>query len=230
MVTKPHPESRPRIAVGSLLFVLGVLGLVHLVSGRPDDPTLWNRGGGAIGYLAATPLATGLTVWVAVPVLVLLAAFAFLVLTGTPVRQVPGRVRRLLGKEVPAEEPTADPAVDAGLDPAGAEKVENLRRPSRRRQAARVADVYREGGEPENADVPPQVVPGEVVPPRPRKPAAAIVATPPPVDEQPDVAVGEQLRLHPQCDPRRAGVQAPAQRPAAHRPGAEDGAAAPTRP
>ena len=86
MVATPRPDSRPRIAVGSLLLALGVLGLVHLAAGRPDEPARWSEGGGALGYLAATPLATGLTAWVAAPVLVLLSGYAFLVLTATPVR------------------------------------------------------------------------------------------------------------------------------------------------
>ncbi|HZG90810.1 MAG TPA: DNA translocase FtsK 4TM domain-containing protein, partial [Pseudonocardia sp.] len=68
VATEPHPEARPRVAVGTLLLALGVLGLVHLAAGSPDEPALWNTGGGALGYLAATPLATGLTAWVAVPV------------------------------------------------------------------------------------------------------------------------------------------------------------------
>ena len=69
MATEPRPDSRPRVALGGFLLALGVLGLVHLAAHRPDDPALWPNGGGAIGYVAATPLATGLTAWVAAPVL-----------------------------------------------------------------------------------------------------------------------------------------------------------------
>ncbi|WP_181783148.1 DNA translocase FtsK 4TM domain-containing protein [Pseudonocardia pini] len=98
MTTPSHPEARPRIAVGTLLLTLGVLGMIHLFSGSPDDPASWATGGGAVGYVAATPLASGLTAWVAVPVLLLLSFYAFLVLTATPVREVPNRVRRLLGR------------------------------------------------------------------------------------------------------------------------------------
>ncbi len=141
MGTQAHPESRPRVAVGSLLLALGVLGLVHIFAGRPDDPALWSHGGGALGYLAATPLATGLTSWVAVPVLVLLSGYAFLVLTGTPVREVPRRVRRLLGQTV--DEPAPGRARRA--DPVTGTPPVALRRPSRRRQASRTADVYRDG-------------------------------------------------------------------------------------
>src|SRR6185295_523243 len=111
MATEPRPDSRPRTAVGGFLFALGVLGLVHLIAHRPDEPALWPTGGGAIGYVAATPLATGLTAWVAAPVLVLLAGYALLLLTATPVREVPDRVRRLLGR-APAAEDAAEDAAD----------------------------------------------------------------------------------------------------------------------
>lgn len=179
MATAPRPDSRPRVAVGSLLFTLGSLGLVHLAAGRPDDPARWSEGGGAFGYVAATPLATGLSPWVAVPVLVLMSAYAFLVLTGTPVREVPNRVRRLLGQQV--DEPAAEET--PATDPVGDVDPVRLRRPSRRRQAARVADVYKEDAA--TAPSPPAEAP---------KPAAKIPATPP-AEPEPEGAVGEQLRL-----------------------------------
>ncbi|OZM81129.1 DNA translocase FtsK [Pseudonocardia sp. MH-G8] len=193
MGTPPHPDSRPRVAVGSLLLALGVLGLVHIVAGLPDEPALWSRGGGAVGYVAATPLATGLTSWVAVPVLVLLSGYAFLVLTGTPVRAVPNRVRRLLGQTV--EEPETESAAqgDAVTDAAPVA----LRRPSRRRQASRVADVYRdEPGETADSLDPPAAAepPAAEAPARPKRKPAAVQATPP-AEAEPDGAVGEQLRL-----------------------------------
>ncbi|MDN5859316.1 MAG: DNA translocase FtsK [Pseudonocardia sp.] len=141
MITPPRPESRPRITVGSLLLTLGGLGIVHMATGRPDDPTRWLDGGGALGYVAATPLAEGLTGWVAVPVLVLLICYGLLVFTGTPVRSVPDRVRRLLGKEVTEPESAISATDPAELD---AEKRPTRRRPPRRRQAGSVADLVRE--------------------------------------------------------------------------------------
>jgi S-DNA-T family DNA segregation ATPase FtsK/SpoIIIE len=193
MGTAPHPESRPRIAVGSLLLALGVLGLVHIVAGRPDEPALWSQGGGAIGYVAATPLATGLTSWVAVPVLVLLSGYAFLVLTGTPVRAVPNRVRRLLGQTVEEPEPESAAQGDAVTDTPPVA----LRRPSRRRQASRVADVYRDDPDetPEALDPPAaEEPPAAEAPARPKRKPGAVQATPP-AEAEPDGAVGEQLRL-----------------------------------
>jgi S-DNA-T family DNA segregation ATPase FtsK/SpoIIIE len=192
MATQPHPEARPRVAVGSLLLVLGVLGLVHLAAGRPDEPGLWVDGGGALGYLAATPLATGLTAWVAVPVLVLLSGYAFLVLTGTPVRDVRQRIRRLLGRAV--EEPADAPVGETAADPVTDAPPVALRRPSRRRQASRAADVYREDSDDTTETLDVSAAPEER-PARPkRRPPATVPATPP-AEAEPEGAVGEQLRL-----------------------------------
>ena len=144
-----------------------MLGLVHLAAHRPDEPALWPTGGGAIGYVAATPLATGLTAWVAAPVLVLLAAYALLLLTATPVREVPDRVRRLLGR-APAEdtaEDTADDQAAVEADPGTETEPVALRRPSRRRQAS-VADVYRDPDPAPAADTPDTAAPKPS--PRPR--------------------------------------------------------------
>ena len=185
MGTEPRPDSRPRVATGGFLLALGLLGVVHLAAGRPDEPALWPTGGGAIGYLAATPLATGLTAWVAAPVLVLLAFYAVLLLTATPVREVPDRVRRLLGR-APAEPTEAD---DATVDPVAEAEPVALRRPSRRRQAS-VADVYREA-EPEPGPSPEPEA--EVAPPR--RPKIVVPERPPEPEPEPDGPVGEQLRL-----------------------------------
>ncbi|SDF31803.1 DNA translocase FtsK [Pseudonocardia oroxyli] len=162
MTTPAHPEARPRIAVGTLLLTLGVLGLIHLFSGSPDVPADWATGGGAVGYVAATPLASGLTPWVAVPVLLLLSFYAFLVLTATPVREVPNRVRRLLGR--PEVDPESEEPV-AEEEPA-AEEAPARKRPARRRQAASAEAFEDEPTEPEEEYFP-------VEPKRPRKAAAA---------------------------------------------------------
>jgi len=186
VATRPHPESRPRVAVGSLLLALGTLGLVHLFAGSPEEPALWADGGGAIGYLSATPLATGLTNWVAGPVLVLLSGYAFLVLTATPVREVPDRVRRLLGRAV--DEPGVATEADPGPDPVVDAPPVTLRRPSRRRQGA-VGDAA--GDHPEAPETEPAIEP-RAVPVRP--PASTVPATSP-AEPTPDGEVGEQLRL-----------------------------------
>ena len=141
MRTEVRPEARIRLVIGTVLLTVGVLGLWHLVAGAPQDADGRRRAAGAIGFLAADPLVDGLTMWVAVPVALLLAAYGLLVLAATPVRDVPLRLRQLTGR-APREqgsEPGQDgrrrgaAGTDATDELAGAETV-RLRRPTRRRQ------------------------------------------------------------------------------------------------
>jgi DNA segregation ATPase FtsK/SpoIIIE, S-DNA-T family len=140
MRTDPDPETRPRTVVGALLLGLGVLGVWHLSVGAPGLLAGRQAGGGVIGAWVADPLTAGVTVWLSMPVLVLVGAFGLLVLTGTPVRDVPRRVRCLV---------TGEP-FDDGYDDAwgGVEEVDPeaagdpdaetaaLRRPRRKRSGA----------------------------------------------------------------------------------------------
>ena len=96
-----HPElnaETPRVVIGWMALLIGVLGLFSIAKGTPNPshgaPAI--RGaGGLIGYAVSAPLVAGLTPWVATPLLGLVACFGLLVLTGTPVRNVPARLRGL---------------------------------------------------------------------------------------------------------------------------------------
>ena len=194
MTTEAHPEARPRLVVGSALLALGALGLVHIGVGLPTEPERWHEGGGAVGYLAAIPLATGLTVWVAVPVLLLLSAYAFLLLIDTPLREVPDLLRRLSGRALDDEDGEPDPADDdladeAAPDEPAAEPAR--RRPSRRRQGSFVEPSPDAAEPPAPPAAPPAAV--DEPPAKPRRPAPPVQATPP--AETGGDGVGEQLRL-----------------------------------
>ncbi|HVT70155.1 MAG TPA: DNA translocase FtsK 4TM domain-containing protein, partial [Trebonia sp.] len=87
----------PPAEIGWTTLLVGALGLLHIARGIP---TLthhgggWDAvrtGGGLIGLGVSWPLDRGLTVWVATPLLGLLTLYGLLVVTGTPVRQVPNR-------------------------------------------------------------------------------------------------------------------------------------------
>jgi S-DNA-T family DNA segregation ATPase FtsK/SpoIIIE len=110
------PAGRQLVGWGALLF--GVLGIIHIANGSPK-PELGDTGdlqqaGGALGFVVAKLLTDLLhTGYVVVPLLVLLAVFGLLVVTATPVYQVPGRLRhardRMLGRQVEdLEESTED--------------------------------------------------------------------------------------------------------------------------
>ncbi|WP_330273244.1 DNA translocase FtsK [Lentzea sp. NBC_00516] len=130
MRTDPLPDARPRLIIGSLLMMIGVLGMFHLIGGLPMDPIERRSAGGALGYLAGGFLAQGLTPWVAGPLLFLIFGYGLLVVTHTPIRQAPERIRSLLH---PGTKSSDEPSDEE--EPVEEPKPVRLRRPSRRRQA-----------------------------------------------------------------------------------------------
>ncbi|WP_035956563.1 DNA translocase FtsK [Parafrankia sp. EUN1f] len=105
------PESRGRVVIGWAAVTLGLLGLVHIARGLPDFATgvaALRDAGGLIGLLGSAPLVGAVTTYVAVPLLVLMAFFGSLVVTATPVRQVPERLRGLAERlTIPIRQPGA---------------------------------------------------------------------------------------------------------------------------
>ena len=166
MRTEPNPTARPRRTLGTLWLTLGTLGLWHLAAGAPADAAGRSRAAGMVGFLAADPLADGFTIWVAAPLLALLTGYGLLVLTGTPVRAVSERIRRVCGAlpdqgtdtdAASAEIADTDTSVTSA-DPATA----RLRRPARRRQATQTEDPAEATAE-EPAQSPTERKPAEAV-------------------------------------------------------------------
>src|SRR5699024_12079477 len=54
-----------------------------------------SNGSGPLGFLVSSPLVVATTVYVVVPLLVLLGLFSLLVVTATPVRAIPKRLTEL---------------------------------------------------------------------------------------------------------------------------------------
>ncbi|MGY2128679.1 DNA translocase FtsK 4TM domain-containing protein [Blastococcus sp. SYSU DS0617] len=99
----PRPEARGRLLIGWLCAIASVLGIAQVV-GDPADPERGLPGsGGLIGWAVGTPLVAGMGSVVTVVLLSLLAFFGLLVITSTPVHQIPERLReltdRLLGRD-----------------------------------------------------------------------------------------------------------------------------------
>ncbi len=107
---RPHPERRGRLLVGGLAIGLTVTGMLHLWAGSPTDETGWSKAGGVTGMLAGQ-LERVLPAGLVVLVLFLLGAFGALVVTATPLNQLPGMVRELVhGPEGDSgDDPDADP-------------------------------------------------------------------------------------------------------------------------
>ncbi|MDX6326795.1 MAG: segregation ATPase FtsK/SpoIIIE, family, partial [Nocardioidaceae bacterium] len=130
------PVGRQVIGWGALVF--GLLGLVHIANGSPrgTDTEALQSAGGAIGFVIGS-LAMDLlqTTFVVVPIFVLLTLFGLLVVTHTPVYQIPTRLRglrdRLLGRH-----PEADDEAVAGFP----EQTAPTRRGRPRRRVGAMVD------------------------------------------------------------------------------------------
>ena len=94
-----HPDrvsANSRIGVGLGALTVAAAGLTHIAAGLPAPPDgadAMRAAGGMIGYLASSPLTAAVSVWVAVPLLLLLGFFGLLVVTATPVHAIPERLR-----------------------------------------------------------------------------------------------------------------------------------------
>jgi S-DNA-T family DNA segregation ATPase FtsK/SpoIIIE len=114
-----HPTSpggRGRLLVGWTTLSLGALGVLQVTRGGPRRDR-----GGVLGFLLGDPLQRMLTPYIAVPLLFLVAVFGLLVVTATPLHQVPTRLthlkNRLLLKPDPQPEPEPEPAAKRASRP-----------------------------------------------------------------------------------------------------------------
>ena len=102
-----------RMAVGSTAVAFAACGLVHVSAGipvPPDGAEGMRAAGGIVGFLASSPLEAAVSVYGTVPLLLLLGLFGVLVLTATPLHQVPTRAREVLHRLTGAEADEPAPA------------------------------------------------------------------------------------------------------------------------
>ncbi|MGV1009477.1 MAG: DNA translocase FtsK 4TM domain-containing protein, partial [Dermatophilaceae bacterium] len=119
-----------RILVGALAVAFAACGMAHLADGIPTPPQGADRmraAGGIFGFLAASPTAAAVSTVGAYLLLALLAVFGVLVMTATPARMIPHRVRqvrdRLIGLRPVSTEPD-DPR--KGVDGPGGSRAADL--------------------------------------------------------------------------------------------------------
>jgi len=90
-----------RVLAGSSLVIVGVLGLVHISAGLPrpvDGAEVIQAAGGSVGFVVSSLLSDLLTVYIAVPVLVMAVLYGVLVLLDMPVHVAVARVGSALGR------------------------------------------------------------------------------------------------------------------------------------
>ncbi|WP_322921763.1 FtsK/SpoIIIE family DNA translocase [Nocardioides renjunii] len=114
-----------RQVIGWAAFGLGLLGIVHIANGNPQpvlgDASNLQEAGGAVGYVTSSLLLDLMqTPYVVVPLLVLLGTFGILIITATPVYQVPVKLAALRDKALgrSAAEPEAASEGDDATRPA----------------------------------------------------------------------------------------------------------------
>ncbi|MBA3781650.1 MAG: DNA translocase FtsK, partial [Nocardioides sp.] len=137
-----HNGPAGRQVIGWSALCLGLLGIVHIANGSPQpelgDASSLQQAGGAIGFVVSSLLLDLLrTAYVVVPLLTLLGFFGLLVITATPVYQVPAKLRatrdRLLGRS-PAD--------------ADGDDETQLTQPIRTRRRGMLDDIDPELGDP----------------------------------------------------------------------------------
>lgn len=110
-----YPEAvteNNRIGIGLLIMTLSGSSIASLANGSPavseDFDVLWNAGGMA-GSILGTPLGLLISVPGAMAVFIFLVFMSLLIVTATPITQIPTRIRagynRLLGQDPDAERP-----------------------------------------------------------------------------------------------------------------------------
>jgi S-DNA-T family DNA segregation ATPase FtsK/SpoIIIE len=139
-----------RQVVGWVALAFGVLGIVHIANGSPQpdlgDATDLQEAGGAVGFVVASLLTDLLrTPYVVVPLLVLLCLFGVLVITATPVYQVPQRLGALRDRLLGRTRPDAEEDIDG--EPTQPIRVGRSRR-------SRVGSMADTGIDPDMGDLP----------------------------------------------------------------------------
>ncbi|GAA1358920.1 DNA translocase FtsK [Arthrobacter rhombi] len=192
-----------RIGIGLTLATLSIAGIAHIVAGLPalDAPfdQLWS-GGGVVGFLVSVPLASLLSRWGALAVMIVLAVLSLMIMTATPFRHIPARIRQgyewIMGQPEPGAAPRErsdadDPEHDQSYLYADRERAERpakrtrkFGRAARARQreeeaeAAAAAEAFTGDAAYDKAvihdhDEDPATVPGPAIPPGVRRPTAA---------------------------------------------------------
>ncbi|GAA2756718.1 FtsK/SpoIIIE family DNA translocase [Actinopolymorpha rutila] len=152
--TLRHPDRNGpggRQAIGWASILGGVLGLVHIKDGLPR-PTggikSLEHAGGAIGFVMSSLPADLLTVYVAVPLLILLTLFGVVVVGGTPLHALPERFREAWDHHILRKDTGGDAdGADGETDVKGDAPTQPLRRSRSRRRVGAAAKSENDGEE-----------------------------------------------------------------------------------
>ncbi|MGY5882728.1 DNA translocase FtsK [Modestobacter lacusdianchii] len=193
----PHPEARGRLTIGWLSVVAAVVGIAHVTGPDVDDADR-SGAGGLLGWAVGTPLTAGVGPVVSVLLLVLLAFFGLLVVTATPVHQVPERLREWVDRQLGRDDDEYDDYDEYQDEEPEEEPAPRSRKGRKAAAAASVQDTLDTGVIDVGAldEAPEAVVHEPPPPPEPVRRPAVVDRTAPPED-LPPIEEPEQLRIQP---------------------------------
>lgn len=162
-----RPDQGPatgRICIGFTILTFAVGGFLMLAQGLTplDAPGAWEAlraSGGLVGWLAAYPLSSVMSVAVTIPLLAIAAFFSLLIITATPVRAIPQRLSAI-----------GDRIVGSGADEEAEGDGEDAPAGALRRARKRASEVEGEGEVPFDQPIEREEVDGvEPARPTPRR-------------------------------------------------------------
>lgn len=139
MIRGSEVRANNRIFIGLLALLVAACGLAHISSGVPqfaDGRAAMRGAGGVIGFLVSSPIIAALTIYVTVPLLGLLGLFSLLVITATPVRDIPARLRAGYEHLTGSSPRPAGPEHDNDNDLVAADRATNTLKPVGRSKTA----------------------------------------------------------------------------------------------
>ena len=140
-----------RILIGMIALIVAASGLAHVAAGNPsfvNTREAMANGGGAVGYIVSSPLIAATTVYVTVPLLALLGLFSLLVLTATPVREIPSRLIGAYHRLVDGAPNTEDTEGTSENDLVASGKTTSTLKPMGRKRGSRKKAAQGEGEAP----------------------------------------------------------------------------------
>lgn len=119
-----HPDApkqkRGRLAIGWTLFLLSVMSIVHISRGNPaptDGAEVMRAAAGWLGWAFSAPFVSAVGATVTVLLMIVLAFFATLIITATPINALPAKAQQLKSRVIRAEtvdeESQSHPSVEA---------------------------------------------------------------------------------------------------------------------
>ncbi|CAB0654461.1 DNA translocase FtsK [Corynebacterium diphtheriae] len=155
----PEPDHQPRLVLGTNVIVISMLGLIHLFAGDPADWQGRTHAGGIVGAYSGGMIARGFSVYLAIPLLVLVIIYGALRINNVTVKELFEAIQNIVQGLRDDSEDEDDPLyADADAEIEARSRGEKLHRPQPRREKPRPAPEWRRMSAPLVDDVDEDVV------------------------------------------------------------------------